>query len=350
MVRRLLAAAFFAIALPALHASAQQEFRLDPSGTWVPAQAAPASDDEALLARARQLLADDRPRQAHRLVDEWIERHQTQGHDLLAPALLIRGDAMVAMGDEFKALYDYEDIAINHAGSEEFIKAAQRELDIAVKYVNGMRRKWLGLRIAGAESIGEELLTRIQERLPGTPLAERANVELADYYYRNRELVYAADAYEIYEANFPAGPNLQRARERRIYANLGRFKGPNYDSAGLVDARGLIQDYIARDPISAQRAGISDALITRIDEAMASQLLERADWYLRRNDPVSARATYRRLVERFPQTAAGGRALDELKDRGWTLEPAPASAQSDADGIAPADPAPAASPAEEPRP
>ncbi len=312
-------------------ALAQQEYRLDDKGQWQPAAAAaPRSPDEETIARARQALADDKPSLAASILDDWIEKNQSTQSPLLPQAYLIRGDARTARGDEYNALYDYEELALNYAGTEEFSRAIARELDIALRYLNGLHKRWLGLRIVPAYDIGEELLVRVQERMPGTALAERACIELADYYYRQRDLMAASDAYEIYTTNFPKGPHIDNARLRRIYASIGRYKGPNYDTAGLVDARVLIEDYANRDPEGARSAGLTDALLAKIDESQAAQLMERSAWYLKRSDPVSARACLRRVVERFPTTLSARDALRLMKERGWSTSDGAGGAPPDA--------------------
>lgn len=342
------------------HVSAQQTFRLDEKGQWQAQEPArPLTADEKLIADARAALADGRPSRAESMLEDWIENNRTTGGPLFVQALLIRGDARVAGGDEYEALYDYEEIALDHVGTPEFTKAIERELEIALKYLGGLNRKFLGLRVTPATDIGEELLVRVQERLPGTPLAERACIELADHYYREQDLMAAADAYEIYVTNFPGGPNIDRARQRRIYASIARYKGPNYDTAGLVDAQALIQDFTARDPEAARRAGLGDDLVAKLEESMAAQLWNRHEWYLRRGDPVSARATLRRMVNLYPKTASAKRGLAELEKRGWTLvepkagapaaepSPEPASGEEPA-GQPEAEPAPATEPTSAP--
>lgn len=311
---------------PVSPGSTRDTWRLD-GDTWSKTTA-PRTPDEQAIADARAALADERPGRAIDILDPWIETNQNLGHPLLAEALLLRGDAHTAAGDEFQALYDYEELAINHPGTEQFVTANQRELEIGTQYINGLKRRWLGMRVARAENIGEELLVRVQERLPGTALAERAAITLADHYYNQRALVMAADAYEIYATNFPAGPNIDRARQRRIFANIARFKGPNYDAAGLVDAKALIREYAARDPEAAQASGMGDALVSKLDESKAAQLLERANWYVLRRDPVGARATWRRIIRNYPQTLAAQNALNELKARGWDLEASSAAADA----------------------
>jgi tetratricopeptide (TPR) repeat protein len=296
------------------------QYRLDEHGNWVALEAPALSPDEQLMLDVREMLAEERYTEAKRLLDEWIERQKHSQHPLLARAYLLRGDAISLGGDEFQALYDYETVVKDFVGSEEYPRAVERELQIAIRYVHGLKRKLWTMRIVDAEDVGEELLVRVQERMPGSALAEKAAIELADYYYRIRDLRMASQAYEVFLANFPRSPHATWARQRRIHANIARFKGPAYDATGLRDAKILIEDYAAMDPAGAQRAGFSDALAARLDESMAAQMLTKARWYLRRGDSVSGRYVLQRLVVKHPQTVAAGAALDELHLRGWQVQ------------------------------
>lgn len=282
-------------------------------------EAPTAGTDEAEIAEARRALANGESSRAYSLVHAWIKEHRRTSNPLLAEAYLLRGDACSAMGDEYHALYDYERVILEHAGSPAFATAVERELAIATAYVNGTKRKGnLGLRLTDATGTGEELLIRTQERLPGSQLAEQAGIELADYYfYRLRDLRLAAEAYDLFTENYPLSRWRMKAMRQRIYANIGRFKGPKFDASGLVEARFLIDDFAQEYPAEAERAGLSDALLARIDESIAAQKLTKARWYLRRGDGVSARFMLNRIRRDFPTTTAATRALELLVARGW---------------------------------
>jgi hypothetical protein len=321
---RLLAPALvagLALGLAAGAARAQStEYRLDQSGNWVQVKSPEAGTDEALIAEARKALAEDRPADAQRLVDPWIDAHDRSRDPLLPAALLVRADALTAQGDEYNALYDYERIIKDFGGTTTFITAVERELDIGVRYTGGLKRRFFGVRMLPAEDIGEELLIRTQERVPGSRLGERALIELADWYYRNRELDLAVDAYDLFVQNYPTSQYRSRALQRRIYATIGRFKGPRYDGSALVDARILTRRYASLYPTEAQAAGLDDGLLTRLDESAGQEFIETATYYFRRNDEVAARFLLRRLLREHPKTAAAQKALEIMKERGWSAE------------------------------
>jgi outer membrane protein assembly factor BamD (BamD/ComL family) len=154
---------------------------------------------------------------------------------------------------------------------------------------------------------------RIAERLPGSKLAERALLELADYYARVRELRMAVETYDVFVRLFPRSPMRANAMQRRIYATVAQFKGPRYDVRMLKDAQVQIEDFAAEFPAEAQRTGLNDGLVARLDESAATGMLTQAKWYADRDDPVSARLTLVRLVRRHPKTGAAHEALEFIK-------------------------------------
>jgi outer membrane protein assembly factor BamD (BamD/ComL family) len=295
-----------------------RSFVLDDSGEWVAQPEPDRSSDEKTYDAARRLLAEGRAAQARSMASSWIDRNERTENPMMVKFYLLRGDARLASGDEYKALFDYEELIAQFPNSEEFSTAVEREMGIGISYLNGLRRKFLGLRVAGASHVGEELLMRTQERLPGTETAERANMELAAYYYRVRELRLASEAYDIFLRNYPRSDKRREAMLRQIYANLARFKGPKYDAAGLTEARVLIDRFVAQYPADGERAGLGDALVTRIDESQGEQMLDTARWYLKRGDPRAARLTIERLLVNHPQTIAARRGIELSRERGWS--------------------------------
>lgn len=309
------------------------EFRMDESGNWVQVRGPAVGTEEADIAQARRDLAEDRPADANRVISTWIDRNDRVGSPYLPEALVIRGDALTALGDEYEALYDYERVIKEFPGSAAFVTSIERELDIAVRYVTGLKRRFFGVRMLSATDIGEELLIRVQERMPGSRLAERAGIELADHYYRNRDLELSSEAYDLFIENYPNSQYRQRAMQRRIYATIGRFKGPRYDGSALIDAQILTKRFASLYPTEAQESGLDDGLLARLDESAGQEYIETAKWYLRRDDPISARLILRRCVREHPKTAAAQQAIEILNARGWpitTAMSAPAAQNADA--------------------
>ncbi|MEQ8850834.1 MAG: outer membrane protein assembly factor BamD [Phycisphaerales bacterium] len=312
-----------------------ETFRLDDDRSWTQTDAPEPGTDEAVIADARRELAADRPGEAKRILDRWLDENETGESPWLAAALRLRGDALLAKDKEFLALYDYEQVILEFPGSEEFRTAVEREVEIAKAYARGLKIRAFGIRLLSAGDIAIELFIRAHERLPGSDVAEEALIELADFFYRNRQMTLAAESYDMYLVNYPTGPNRVKAQRRRIYADISRYKGPEYDASSLIDARVQIERYMERYPAAAAQDGLDAELIERIDESLAAQMLEAAEWYLGRGDGPSARYTLQRMLAEYPDGPPADRARQILEQRGWSTDvpgtETPAAAPSDSD-------------------
>lgn len=311
-----MAAAWLAVA-PAVSPGQQTEYRMAEGGRWEAGRSAEPGTEEETIARARRLLAEDRPGEARALLDAWIEEHRVGQSPWLPTAYRLRGDAKLAMDEEYRALVDYETVIKEFPESPEFVTALEREFEIARRYLNGLRKRFLGMRIEDATPIGEDLMLRIAERLPSSQLAEEAVLELADWYYRTRDLRAAAETYDVFLELFPRSERRMHAYQRRILANVARFKGPEYDASGLREAGIRIREFRERYPAEAVRSGLGDALAARLEESAAAQMLSTARWYLRRRDRASARLVLERLTASHPGTVSADKALAIMVEEGW---------------------------------
>ena len=288
-------------------AAQAERYELDALDRWTKVADSDPGSEEAQLLAARRALVNKEPTRAKNLANSFLERYPLSKYR--ADALLIRGDAKRDEGDEYEALFDYEEIARRYASGAIFIPTLEREFDIACQYADGLKRRFFGtVRIVDAADEAQELLIRVQERLPGSELAERAGMRLADFYFDRREMTMAAEAYSLFLENYPRSVQISKARLRLIYSYLAGFKGPEYDASGLLEARAKLRSLQAMQPGLAQQVGAT-SIIVRIEESEAAKYLSTANWYLEVNDPISAEMSIRRLVQRHPTTIAAIEAL-----------------------------------------
>ncbi|MCG8510725.1 MAG: outer membrane protein assembly factor BamD, partial [Rhodospirillales bacterium] len=228
-------------------------------------------------------------------------------------ARLLRGDAKTTNLDYYQALFDYEDVIRNYPDSEQFLTAVQREYEIARLFSRGMKRRLWGMRILDATAEGEELFIRIQERVPGSALGEKASLELADFYFRQADLVSAAEAYELFLLNYPRSTQREWASLRLIQSNLARFKGPQFDPTGLLEARERLDTFIDEYPATAEEIG-AEGLLIRIEESLARKDFLTAEWYETRGERVSTVYLFKRIIEDYPKTTAAKDAYAKLEE------------------------------------
>ncbi|MDA0803911.1 MAG: outer membrane protein assembly factor BamD [Planctomycetota bacterium] len=305
------------------HAQVTRE--LDDTDHWVIQGAPPPGSPAAQLQEVQQVLARGDYARAKELATEWCDRFPKD--PLYPAALLAKGDAMYRVGDEYNAAFEYEEIARRFPGSPVFVTALQRELDIGIAYAHGLKRKFLGLfRMVNTSDEAQEILIRVQERLPGSELAERAGAELADFYFRNGQMDLAATTYDLFLMNYPQSKQADRARIRLVASSLATFRGPNYSATGLVSAR-LLLDRILQEQANLARREGARALLLRIRESEATKLLSQLNWYVAQDDRIAAERYLRALVIEYPDTTA---MLDALRASPRLLHGLPPHALQDA--------------------
>jgi outer membrane protein assembly factor BamD (BamD/ComL family) len=300
-------------------AAGQEQYTLSEDDQWTRTRTLEPGSPEFQLHQARLALAEGRADRAAALATQWIERNA--GHDLMPEAYLVRGDALRADREYYEALFDYEYIARVYPGSEAFITALERELEIALQFASGTRRRLWGLPILDASDEAEELFIRIQERLPGSRIAEQAGMALGDFYFERRAMDMAATVYDLFIENYPDSDQVGKARRRLIWATFAQFKGPEFDASALLQARAQLRTLREVDPSGAQQVG-AEGLLARVDESLAEKLFTAAQWYERVGDVISAEMSIRRLVLRYPRTVAAAQAVRWVQGVTSRLPPA----------------------------
>src|SRR5215467_1933972 len=145
--------------LPAF-ASAQTSYQLDNKSGWTQQDQAAPDPEHAPLDNARRLIAQGQFSRARDLMDTWIDDHENSDSPHLPEAYLLRGNARLGMDKEYSALFDYEKIANKYPESSSFAPALERELDVAILYLNGLRKPSLGMRLDSGVDVAEEIILR----------------------------------------------------------------------------------------------------------------------------------------------------------------------------------------------
>ena len=284
----------------------------------------PQRMENATLDRVDQLLASRRHGPARKIVLNWLKTNRT------APdrdrGVFLLAETYYQYGDRIRAFYHLDELLDLHPDSKLFYPALEKQYEIADRFLRGYKRRLFGMHLLGAEEEAIDMLFRIQERVPGSPLAERALLRTADFYYHRGQYDLAADAYAAYARGYPRSPVVPRVKLRQAFASLAQFRGRYYDATPLIDARAQLEGIQTAYPDLAEAEGIA-SVMRRIDSTLADKLYWTANYYRRTHQPRAAAYHYRFLISRFPTSPEADRArarLDQLPK--WALaDPAPAA-------------------------
>jgi outer membrane assembly lipoprotein YfiO len=336
--------ALFLLLLTAAAARAQEkktwEFR---NGGWtdVPSAASATSRpaDEPVLDRAEQLLYQNDPKAARHMLLDWEKVNKT--NPSRDRCIYLLADAFYRADERIKSFYYCDELMDEYPESNLYQAALARQYQIADEYLAGHKRTFLFFPILDATDDAVQMMYRIQQRAPGSPLAERALLRTADYYFSDRDYDLSADAYNSYARSYPHSPELPRVKLRAAFSSLAQFRGVRFDATNIIDARAQLVDIQHTYPDLAAEENVA-SVIEQIDSAFAKKILETAQYYERTHEPRAAVYNYRFLAATYPLApeAAVARTRLTRMPPAALAEPPPAPAS----GYAPTNVLPATQP------
>ena len=282
------------------------------NGSWVPLVQPGQGTPDAQVA---QMINDLRGGNTKILISnakKWIKANKL--NPLMPQVMLLQGDAEVARGNKYKALYSYEDMLLNYPASELYLPVLQREYYIADAFLNGYKRKFLGMHILPVTEDALQLLDRIQDRQRGSAIAEQAGMRIVDYYYAAGKFQEAYDACSDFLKRYPYSQYVRKAETRRAEAALGNFHGVLFDFTPLYDARERLAAISDIYPQTAEQIQVP-AVDDRIYQLEGKKELEIARYYWRAGRKHASAYYYRRVMANWPDTAAAQAARSELQRR-----------------------------------
>jgi outer membrane assembly lipoprotein YfiO len=251
------------------------------------------------ISRIADLVRAQRYAEAREAGIDWLKANPSSpSYDR---GLLVTAEAMRGTREYVKAFYYCDQLLDERADSPLFEPAMQLQYELADAYLLGAKDRFVGLRIVGRQDEAVEMLFRIQQRAPGSPVAEKALLRTADYYWAIGDFDLASDAYHSYVQSYPRSPLVPQARLREAYSNLAQFHGPNFDSTPVLNAKTLLRQIEAEYPELAKQEAVAEKL-ELADRQMARKLYLNADFYRRTRKPGAALVICRRLLKQYPNT------------------------------------------------
>ncbi|HUB26606.1 MAG TPA: outer membrane protein assembly factor BamD [Tepidisphaeraceae bacterium] len=272
-----------------------------------------------VLDQAEQLLVAGDTQGARKMLLAW--EHVNKDSPVRDRCIYLIAQSYYKEDDRILAFYYLDEVMDEYPESRLFQPALELQYSIADDYLNGHKRRFFNFPILPAEDEAIEMLYRIQQRAPGSALAEKCLLRTADYYYNSGQFDFAADAYAAYVRSYPRGASVERARLRQAFATLAQFRGLLFDPTPLIDARQQLLDFSRTYPNAATDEDTA-GFIDRIDSAFAGKLLATADFYQRTGE-VKASAYYLQfLIETYGESPEAAEARHRLRSfPAWATSP-----------------------------
>jgi outer membrane protein assembly factor BamD (BamD/ComL family) len=264
---------------------------------------------EPTLDQAELLLFQANTSAAKHLLLKWEKANKKS--PVRDRCISLLADAFFQEDSRVKSFYYLDELMDEYPESPLFTSALQRQYQIADAYLGGYKRTFLWFKILDAGEEGVIMMYRIQQRSPGSPLAEKALLRTADFYFSSQDYDLAEDAYNAYIRSYPRSPDVPRVQLRAAFSSLAQYRGVRFDATAIIDARTQLMDIQRQYPKMAEEENVA-TVIEQIDSAFAKKILETAEYYQRTHELKGAVFQYRFLAQTYPNSPEAAEARARL--------------------------------------
>ncbi len=175
--------------------------------------------------------------------------------------LFLLAECQYQQGEFVRANETYQKLATSYPGSPHMDTAVKRVYAIATEWLDSSNAdakpehppSWLdhfnGRKpLVDVDGYAIKALDHLRVWDPNGPLADDSVVKVADYYLSKGNWDDAAYHYDQIRTDMPKSPLLKKAQLGSIEARMKAFNGPDYDSAGLEQARQTINETLSNFP------------------------------------------------------------------------------------------------------
>jgi outer membrane protein assembly factor BamD (BamD/ComL family) len=261
---------------------------------WAPAVAPEPGTAMGDLAVIRNHVEAGRVKGVVKQVERFLVKHpESPGCE---EAMNLAGQALIKQGHYWDAYDWYTRQTSTYPNGAFYQRALHRQYTIADAFLNGRKRRlWKIFRIS-AKDDALDMLQRIAAASPGTEIAERSLLRVADHYFDDGMYQEAIDVYEQFIRENPASTRRAYAMLQVPKSYLLSYKGVEWEVEPLLNAKKRFEVFAAAYPRAAQRENIGE-ILEEIRHVRAHKLYHIAWFYERTKHPEAAVFYYRQLVE-----------------------------------------------------
>lgn len=280
---------------------------------WVQAKPPKPGSPEGDLVDIRALVEEGRNKQAVKAVDKFLLAHAASA--ICEEAMNLAGQALVSNGRYWDAYGWYERQITNYPSGAYFERALDREYLIADAFIGGRKRRALKILKVSAQEDGIEILMRIAAHAPGSDLAERALLRVADYHFDRQEYPEAIAVYDEFVKSNPHSKRRAYAMLRAAKASLLSFRGVKWDTAPLLDAAVRFRVFAQAYPKAGEKEN-AVGILSEIRQTLAHKAFHSGTFYERTGHRPSAVFYYRKVVREYSDSPWAQQARQKLDSMG----------------------------------
>lgn len=221
------------------------------------------------------------------------------------------GQVEEKLGNPFEAYKAYQVVVEKYPFSERIGQINEREFAIGEEFMNGAKRKALGMSLP-VENPAIEIFGKIVDNAPYGPLAAKAQYRLGLVLKGLSRLNEAEDAFGKVVSNYPESEWVEPAKFQLAETKAALSKGSDYDQGATKEAKEKFEDFVKSNP-DAALSREAEKNIGRLKDKEAESDFNAARFYEKQKQSDPARLYYEGIMKDVPDSIWAARAAERLR-------------------------------------
>ena len=215
-------------------------------------------------------------------------------------------------GNPYEAFQAYQKVIDKYPFSERIQDINEREYKIADAFMNGAKRKALGVTLP-VENPAIEIYTKVVENSTYGPLAAKAQYKLGLVLKGEVRYYEAEEAFGKVISNYPTSEWADPAKFQIASCRAAESQGPEYDQGAMQEAKQRFEEF-AREHPDAVLSKEAENNILNLKEKEAASNYKIAVFYEKQKAFEGARIYYTDIINNYPDTQWAAKAVEKLQE------------------------------------
>lgn len=230
----------------------------------------------------------------------------------IAPIAQFRiGQLYEKQNELLPAFHAYEKLVKDYPRSPDFEKALEGEFRIGTAYLEGARKKVLGLPTLPSMDTAVSIFSSILKNAPYSKYTPLAAFNIGTAKEKQGQLKDAINAYQVVIDKYPLDPVAADALYQIGFVWLTISRSGSYDRIATTHARESFEDFLMAYPHN-EKAAQAHENLESLNVTQTDGTLRIAQYYDRQNKYRAAVIYYNEVLKQNPDSADGGVAKKRL--------------------------------------
>lgn len=247
---------------------------------------------------------------------EHLLKHYPGAH--IAPEVQLKLAILLEESQEFKKAFEnYKSLLKNYPQFEQADEVIQREYDLGHVFLDGFRRKVMGVPILPSVPLAVEVFQHIVDTAPFSAYGSQAQFNLGVALKKLNRYEEAVKAFQAVSEIYPQSDLASDAKFQAAETQLIMSSTVNRDQQGLAEARAQFDDFLKSNPNAADEIKKAEVFKKQAEEQHARKNFDIGSYYEERSYLDSATIYYETVANLYPDTEWGKKAsarLEQIKN------------------------------------